>query len=237
MGGETDNLPTRRRTNSGLMGSSALLSPKKEEDTTYAKHTLMRCRYYYVGCHEMIESGKYVQHLEDYQREHLRQLEATVALQSQKIALLETQSANAVAAQFREELPRLVEPVRTAPQPLSARELLSALADLLEKQLCEFFSSSREFAASKAEDFDTPGLKTWQIIHLFVLSFVVFCYLSLAGMGRPWAVLQFVPLVAYGSLMTLHWWYALFFSPSANTVISLGVVCLWGSVSLFLPVF
>merc|ERR1711939_263978 len=103
MGGETDNLPTRRRTNSGLMGSSALLSPKKEEDTTYAKHTLMRCRYYYVGCHEMIESGKYVQHLEDYQREHLRQLEATVALQLQKIALLETQSANAVAAQFREE--------------------------------------------------------------------------------------------------------------------------------------
>jgi hypothetical protein len=56
-------------------------------------------------------------------------------------------------------------------------------------------------------------------------------------MGRLWAVLQFVPLVAYGSLMTLHWWYALFFSPAANTVISLGVVCLWGSISLFLPVF
>jgi hypothetical protein len=54
MGGETDNLPTRRRTNSGLMGSSAMISPKKEEDTTYAKHTLMRCRYYYVGCHEMV---------------------------------------------------------------------------------------------------------------------------------------------------------------------------------------
>lgn len=130
-----------------------------------------------------IESGKYVQHLEDYQREHLRQLEATVALQSQKIALLETQSANAVAAQFREELPRLVEPVRTA--PLSARELLNALADLLEKQLYEFFSSTREFAAPKADDFDTPGLRTWQIIHLFVLSFVVFCYLSLAGTCSP----------------------------------------------------
>jgi hypothetical protein len=233
MGGETDNLPTRRRTNSGLVGSSAVISPKKE-DTPYSKKpTLMRCRYYYVGCHEMIESDKYAQHLEDYRHDHLRQLEATVALQSKKISQLEaSQSAPAGAVQLLEELTRV-----RAPQPPDAKDYLNAIADLLEKQGSAFFSSTREFLAPKAEDLDTPGLKTWQILHLFVLSFVFFCYLSLAGMGRMWGVLQLVPLVTYCSLMTLHWWNALLFSSAANTVISLGVVCLWGSISLFLPVF
>jgi DNA-binding transcriptional regulator of glucitol operon len=56
-------------------------------------------------------------------------------------------------------------------------------------------------------------------------------------MGRLWAVMQVVPLVAYCSLMSLHWQYALLFSSTVNTMISLGVVFLWGSISLFLPVF
>jgi hypothetical protein len=57
MGGETDNLPTRRRTNSGLTGSSSIVSPKLEDPTHY-KSTLMRCRYYYVGCHEMVRKER-----------------------------------------------------------------------------------------------------------------------------------------------------------------------------------
>jgi hypothetical protein len=141
-----------------------------------------------------IESCNYLQHLEDYQREHLRQLEATVALQSQKISQLEAAQAVTVAAQSWLEAsssgelasprPSPAEPGRVlaaSPQPLTAKDLLDALADLLEKQVAALFSSTREFLASKSDDLDTPGLKTWQILHLFVLSFIMLCYLSLAG--------------------------------------------------------
>jgi hypothetical protein len=231
MGGETDNLPTRRRTNSALGVPSAVIAPKKE-DAPYVKPTLMRCRYYYVGCHEMIESPKFIQHMEDYQREHLRLLESTVALQSQKISHMEA----AHLAKMREEaLPTPREPA-ACPPPVMAAELVNAVAELAGKHVASLIYEIQEFMSPKADD-DAPGLKTWQILHLFVLSFVVLCYFSLAGMGRLWALLQFLPLVTYGALMSVHWWYALLFSSAANTVISLGVVCLWVGINLFLPVF
>jgi hypothetical protein len=228
MGGETDNLPTRRRTNSALVGSSNVIEPKKENSPTR-----VRCRYYYVGCGDLIESHKYAQHMEDNQQEHMRLLERTVALQSRKISQLEDHSAVTRKAGKLEQPPAA--PLHVPPQ-LAAAELLNVLAHLANAHVYAIVSSVKEFMRPRPEDADHHNT-VWFSLHLLVLSFLSVCYFSLAAKGGPLMLLQFMPLFLYGTLMGFHWRYAPNFSSSANFVLSLAVIGCWGGLCVFLPVF
>jgi len=224
----------------------------------------MRCRYYYVGCHDMIEGAKYAQHMEDFHDEHLKLLESTVALQSQRIShleatLSETQAKDEDPPELGASAPALLAgdifrgmphatqvevnenhdvlpfpPVWEHLNPVNklAGEVASHASNLLSS-LLDLMTEPKE--ANTDDTFGT--FRTWQILYLFVLSFVVLCYLLLAGMGRLCALGQLLPLLAYLALMVAHWRFALLFSAVANNLIAMCMQCVWIGLNLFLPVF
>jgi len=201
--------------------------PKQKHKKATNGATLVRCRYYSVGCLNLIRNQDYEQHLKEAQQEHIDLLEHAVLEQAEQI--------NYLLEQERSCLVRL----KRLAQKFGSIELCT-----MRQRGGEVYENIKRWALPDLNQ--ASGVKCWQLLYVSICFFVCLCYIFLAalsfsyekGRRKRLSILQLLPMTVYMIFMTFHWYHARFLSRAANTLLAVSFVLFWMLLNVFLlPVF
>jgi len=210
-----------------------LLQAAKEDESNDGD--LVRCKYYSVGCIDMVPHEGYETHLQEKKEEHIKLLEATVIDQ-----------AGVIDGQ-REELSRQMKRYACLTPLFShfegCKQFLKSLLDVWsptgEAVELDLYQRLLALIEPTEEEMNSTGVKLWHLVYMAVMMFILFCYAILTALlSRPLAPVQLLPLTIFCVFASFHWWNAKYLSSLANHLAAVYLVGVWMLLNvILLPVF